>query len=562
MNGWRRFWIAGGFVAAVLLTLLSILPAGVHWGPDAANRAIQTENIRNTGRLPIAWPGAVIDPDLRFAPRGGHHFQQFGDGLFSFYAPWFSALNDLLGVRPSSRAALLLPICSTLLLLPVTGALFLSLNSDSRKLWLVPLLVVFATPILFYSLVYWEHTLAVLAGTAALLMQLDTARIRTLIAAGVFFGLAAVLREETYLYFAAVVVSSIVTKQLRRPQLLALVAGFLTIAAPFAVANQFLFGHPLGVHASTYAAMSRQSDAFMRVAHNLFVFLFEASESWRVSLLHAVPIVMLLATSFLRASDGVTRLRVAMMLLLAGGTAAAGAALASSSAPYEMTLYAQGLFSTVPLCVLALMEWREGDRRERFLVLAFVTGALGCILLLNQEDVGIIWGPRHFLWTVPIVVSLSITSFARMRERLQGGWRALLAAAFVLVVASSAAIQFHGVTLLQRKLSFSQATLQAIDESNPQAVVTDVFWVPEDLAALYFRIPIFEVRGDRELAALMSLLDRQQVRSVVFVAARRHRRVSQAAFRQLTRRVTERVRINGGEPLLDVMLLKIEPALP
>jgi hypothetical protein len=193
------------------------------------------------------------------------------------------------------------------------------------------------------------------------------------------------------------------------------------------------------------------------------------------------------------------------------------------------TLYTQGFVTSVPLSIAMLLT----KPRDTFLLVTIATGLLLTPLLLNQEDFGIIWGPRHFLWLVPLVVVAVAPALRRSR---------VSAAVTIALVVAGIAIQFAGLRLLREKLAFSEALLRTAEGPGKQ-IVTDVFWIPEDLAAIYGQHAIVFVKRDDEIPR----------GPLVFIGSRATRVVS---GRPLAGRILGRMPIRvAADPMLEAIVL-------
>lgn len=95
------------------------------------------------------------------------------------------------------------------------------------------------------------------------------------------------------------------------------------------------------------------------------------------------------------------------------------------------------------------------------------------------------------------------------------------------------------------KKEASGAIAAALLKQPAEVIVSDVFWLPEDCAAIFYRKKFMQVRDDRQLAELLELLRRRQVKSFALVLS------AEPMFRRLTRPGIERL-------LQEVRILKEE----
>ena len=154
-------------VVLLLAAFVLALPKDSFWITDGGNRFIQLQSMLRTGGLGIEYPAESLDPGRTFFPRGGHHFQKHGDVTYSFYPFYFSLI-----VAPFYRllggiGLYVLPLLGTLLTLIMSCKILHALGLRHLDTQLVVVLA-FCTPIFFYSLTFWEHTVAVSLSTLAI----------------------------------------------------------------------------------------------------------------------------------------------------------------------------------------------------------------------------------------------------------------------------------------------------------------------------------------------------------------------------------------------------------
>jgi type IV secretory pathway VirB3-like protein len=435
-------------IAATAIAILATQPRDVFWGPDSGNRFIQLRSFLRTGAL------AIDD-----APPAGHHFVRTGEHVYSFYSPIFPLVTAPFYTSLGTWGLFLFPLIGTL-----ATALLLSPLLERDYIPAV-LAAVFATPLFWYTVVFWEHTLAVALSLGAYVLVTRN----RLFAAGCVAAVGTAFREEGYIVIAAIAAALLIT---RRPGILRFLAGALLLLIPLWIANAVIYGRPLGLHAKVYTGMGGPR------LSNWWVYLFEFSR-W----------------------PGTMR----------------------------DTLYTQGFVVSVPFTVAIVLA----RARDRFLVATIMMGLLLTPLLLNQADFGIIWGPRHFLWLIPLVIAAAAPALRRSRAS---------AAITIALMVAGVAIQIAGFRLLREKLVFSETLVRAAAAPG-KPIVTDVFWIPEDLAALYGTRPIRLVNRDDEIPR----------GPIVFIASRATRVVP---GRLLAGRILGRTPISmAGDPMLEAVVL-------
>jgi hypothetical protein len=483
----------------VAVVLIATQPRNVFWGPDSGNHFIQTLSILRTGHIAI---------EHRFPI--GHHFVDIANKTYSTYSPAFPAAAAPFCAALGYWGLFVLPILGTLLMIALLPAL------TARSIAIPGILLVFGTPVLWYTIVFWEHTIAAGLAVAAFILA---ERERPLIA-GLLAALSTMFREEGYIVIVSIAIAMLVMR--KRPWSFVLAA--VVALVPWWLFNWVLFGNPLGLHAAIYNSIAQGNKL-----ENFYPFLLEFSSKRVVCI--AVALLML-AIPFKRlflvgAAAGFVVLTVSLFL---------------SPAPMRETLYTQGLFPAIPFSAAMFLGLSRSWREQRFRIVTVAAGILLTTLIVNQADFGMTWGPRHYFWMFPLIIVMALESIPASR---------LIAIAAIVLAICSIAIQFEGIRILRMKLRFSESLLTAVHTDPSRVVVTDVFWIPEDLASEFFIKDIAFVRNDQEFAAFAR-------GPILFIASRQFRLISNRGFQPVMQRVTSRRRIVGGDPMLDVMLLDLQ----
>jgi hypothetical protein len=524
--------------AAAALALLATFPREVFWGPDCGNHFIQLQQFLRSPSLAIDDPSRHVEPTGRLAPTAGHHLLRKGDLLYSFYSPWFPLLSVPFYRLLGAAGLFVIPIAATIALIVLFGSLYRAMFGDEFA-GLAAAALVAASPLFFYTIVFWEHTLAVALSTAGILLLLR----RKPAVAGALVGLSVLFREEGYVALASIGIALLASRE-TRALFVRFAAGAVVVIAPLWVVNFTLYAHPFGLHALIYADMH---SGVRELAANFDVYLLRYTSEGAVQITIAAPFLALLLLGPLRRSSKVDAARTILLYATAAASWFAVIRLFTSADPMRETLFTQALFGALPWLAAVLAAPRT---LPRFLGVTMAVALIATVLLLHQRDIGVIWGPRHFLWLIPVLV---LAARAALSNVPKGAIPAV-----VLLATSAVAIHVFGVTLLSRKLSFSHSLLQALRSGGAQVIATDVFWIPEDLAALWFEKELVVVASDDDLAFLLRRLRSRGVKRLDFVASRPpYRHISNRGLAPLLRHTTSHQRIGGSETLLDAMIVRV-----
>ncbi|MBR2373183.1 MAG: hypothetical protein IKA87_03025, partial [Lentisphaeria bacterium] len=361
-----------------------------------------------------------------------------------------------------------------------------------------------STPLCFYSLLLWEMTPSAFLVTAAIL----TAERKRFLTAGCILGLSLLMREEAYFICAAMGAALLFCRKWK--ELARFTAGFLIVALPLWFCQWIIHGHFLGSHGKYYylnnnasfSTVSQLQNIFFNYHHHLFRF-----DSWHIPgvnlLLWSVllPIAAGAAPGFKKwrkVKYGACAIYLAAMCFLAAGV------WFRSNTIYTASMLT-GLFTATPVIAGFLLNWHAllRCRKFRFLTLTALFYIVGVPPLMTTADIGLVWGARHFLILLPLLIFLSFCGF-RLMGITRFGRTAFKPEHLIPLsaVAVSIFIQIFGLYALFRVSGDSRRVESLLLKNNAEVIVTDVFYIPEQMPKLFFNKCVLQVLNREDIKAL------------------------------------------------------------
>ena len=501
-----------GTVFLLLLGAVSFLPPGAVWITDNGNKYIMMRHFAQGG-------GKVITHEVpELFPTGGFHFVKVPGGAVSFYPPYLSWFSSFFYKAAGERGALFFPVLTTLLLLYLVW-----------KCWKIPPpLLLLCTPLFFYSLLLWEMTPGVFLTVGAFLLIEK----KFPFAAGAVLGISLLMREEAYFAGAACGGAFLFTK--RWSDLFRFSGGFLCAALPLWGYQWIADGHFLGVHGKNYyvnnnaefSLYSQCKVALFNLYHHLLRF-----DSWGSSTLNYLAFSALL----LPCAGAASRFRnwkkfkyAALGIYLCSMALLAAGAWFQKNVIYTASLMT-GLLTATPLISGALLNWRAllRWRTRRFLLWVSLLYILCVPLLMTASDVGLVWGARHFLLLLPVLIFLSFDGFCLMAGKKLG--KRLFCAAALL----SAVIQLYGLFALYRISTDSHVVEQKILGRSEKVIVTDVFYIPEQMPRLFFEKTVLQLITADDVKQLKKYMASQKEKEFLLLLSPQFRRMNDVVLKEL-----------------------------
>ena len=524
-------WVS--IVAVYLACFLWIGHYGAFWSEDAGVKYLQVASMVRScwTDATIAYPGRRIDPFLEFNPLRGTHTYVRDGTIRSIYPLAFPWISSLAYARLGSPGLYLLPFVSTLLMIALVQITGMRI-SGRRNAAVMTLVAAFACPTFFYAFAFWEMNVAAAFLMAGVLLAFSAASSpRRPACTGILMGAAALFREESVLFIAAsAIILGVCRRDLRAG--IALLLGAAVTGAGHLVADRLAGGPGIAHLMHNIVVRTREfgsAAAFIRYKLALSrELLFSGSPNAWFNLLLLAPwagYLIALGAMFRsgRAGRGcASRERVLLALLsLILVSHCAYLALGTLSAyPVRLTPATSGLLMFSPWVAFATASCARGWRRasagaeaagmedrspplaRELAMLAALCIALICVFVPTSG--GLQWGPRYLVIVYPLLAVVSCASFDAWRERSRH--RTWLVALFVLFMLLGAANELRGIGFLKRKKEFNARAMECVRRYRADAVIALPWWVPLNMAPIYYGEEFFSARDPLDLDRLIGVL--------------------------------------------------------
>jgi hypothetical protein len=510
--------------------LLGILLAAGAWfslrdltffSSDTGLRYLQVRTFQEYGwrQAAIPYDGLQYDPGMRFVPYYGA-YSRYGNELvivISLFVPLAVAVSrNLFG----PVGIVVVPVVGTLITAGGAAALW-HLIGQQRARWIF-WGTALSTPLLFYSMTLWDHTVGVALSTVAVYMAARTLRSRSRlwpVAAGAFIALAVFQRADiapmaVALGFALLIVG---WPRWRMVVQYAIggVLGLLAIA-PF---NLIWVGHPLGM------AIARFYLGYLRNSYSPFQY-YEGIEITHAmaatrQLLHVeggqmptlvAALLLITGNVFLALVLRMPSLRRRTMLYVCLALVVGGTVLSLLPARSEPV---NGLLTTLPLFGLALAYIEDRKTGYRVYRLVFLTTwvYVALALLVLRAPGGAQWGGRYVLAAVPLIFFLAMYTVQAYKEEMPPAVSRALSRVAVVLVVLSLLVQFVGLIVLSRFKADQREWQAMVTELHTDVVLTNNALLASYMAGLEHKIFLY-VETEDDIALLAQRLAAQGVNRV------------------------------------------------
>ena len=554
-----RTYLAVLLIMAICLTyalLTALMPRDVFWITDGGNKFITMENIIRDRTDAIAYPAADIDTEYKFFPYSNFHFVRHHDNIYSIFPPYFSAFSSFFYRAAGYWGLYLISILSTGIVLLLTLRIIQRLKLPDKYLLSLPVLGL-CTPFFFYSLTFWEMTLTAMLTTTAVLMVVrrteNNTTIPEFLLAGLMMGSAIILREDIYVLAAALVAAMFILKY-KKTNIAMTCAGTMIIVISLWSIQYAKYVHILGLHGSKYYAHNldgNENSVISFIVNQLngyYTYLLkfnsgDFADKWYYFLL-AIPFIMAVWAGIKYKNPAGRTAAFVTILLAVISSAILTVMLFNNNQPVLNTIFTVGFLTSSPLLVPLLLSMRSFfSSRLRRIKLILLTSVIYCIVIapmLTQSDMGIIWGPRHFVYLFPLLIPLCIYAMIRLFYRSENRQLALkLAGLGILLLSISLLIQVKGVAnlfLMKNNVAMMNNHLENANE----VIVSDIYWLPAENPRLFYNKKFMQVNSGQELEKFVELMKRNNVRTFTLVLAKdiNYRRITNDDIKRLLAKIS------------------------
>lgn len=475
----------------------------------------------------IPYPDAAQDPTGQIHPLTFFLFHRAHD-FCAMYPPLFPFLSSVAYRTFGFGGLILVPLLCGLGTICVMDRIARRLRLRFRLLLLFALGL--ATPLLLYSVVFWDHTAQMLFAALAgfwMLRAVQENSFRAAAFAGTMLGLGMWVHELFLALFAAVWLASLPFLKRWRPVPGGLLVGFILTMLVWAAFNFVVYGSFGGPHLSANVLQNNADHPFSlprildetqfverAIQQIAGVAIFGSRDA--IFPLYLMFICLITVYTFI---GWVGRKPARVLPLL--GLAAAGLAV-------RLLLQARGatggLLLATPLLIPALaVPW--GVHRAEFpasvnaIFYAWLSRTCWLFILfmlINPMSPGTDWGSRYLLAVLPLLALLSVHALEQQCQQVGGRWRIMAVVNVVGVVGLSMVCQISGLLWVRRSLAYGQTLNAQIRTISAPILVTDTdlnAQLVDDAPPEQSR---FCVRTDSDAALLSTVLRRRQPSEVAF----------------------------------------------
>lgn len=458
--------------------------------------------------LSVSYPGRVFDPELAHVPYYFAYAVLDNDIFLSItpFVPILSSVGYVVGGVPG----MMLPIVAAGVFTAVAIyqlALLCELPNPLLILWAS----VFATPMFFYSVELWDHSLAVACATWSVYLIARGLRQQTrspLFFSGILAGIGLGQRPEMYMFVLCLAVGLFAVDWRRVPFLL---TGGLAGTLPIWWWQYQQVGHPLGLALASnlfryglpeqFAVASPGHPWFFRFGRKLFYVNGQDLISFTAVLLILIGLLLFIMTMRVEKWQTKRAFGASAALLVMGYFLYVVLAVQPTALNGVLTV-----FPLLPFALLFQKESTMGQIKRPIYRLVWVTTMLFLVgmALIWPAYGGLQWGSRYILPFFPMAIYLAFYHHHLLRSAWVNWRRNALDGLFRILLLTSIGVQIAGFYMQAAIHQENGIIRDGVAALPVSIVVTNSAYLPAESASLAEKTFLYAA----DSAALETLIPR------------------------------------------------------
>jgi hypothetical protein len=480
-------------VFIIFFSLAILKPKGIFWSLDEGGKWIYMENVLRTGspRAPLIYPGRSLDSKLENVAL--FFYGRIGQKIYTWWPVGFPLVTLPFYKLLGWAGLFILPSLAGAIIVYFSGKIAETFSSKLKNSGrLIALTIALATPVAFYSMTFWEHTISVACVVITLYciqISIRTPERPYLFIAGVMGSLATFFRLESGLIILGFGVAILVFEMKKA---IPLILGGLITTSGWVLGNMWLSGHPFSSSMDSIQAISSFT-AFKMVGIRFISYVLFNSPTIGAfdlgdRLLYLVTFLTGLCVLF-----GIFRKTLWLSALLSVSVTGICAYVLFQPSLYR-SVHGFVLISPIVLLsswIIGTQAWRANKKFWIICGMGLIVFTIGYVLRAWVSAGGLQWGPRYMLALYPILVIAAVIGAEELLGQVSALKRYLVLAVAAVAVLVGFGFEVRGYITMYLTMDLynkSATTLRAI---NDKVIKTECTWMPMVIPDLYWKGNIF-----------------------------------------------------------------------
>ncbi|MBK8987823.1 MAG: hypothetical protein IPM39_17440 [Chloroflexi bacterium] len=499
------------------------MKSGVFLGSDTGLRFLQIRELiaQNWQSLAVRYPGQYLDPNFKYVPFY-YAYALINNKIYLSISPFLPLLSSLFYNKLGMAGLPVVPVLSSL----ATAIGVYILGKQQRIVYphLAMWAAIIATPLIFYTVVLWDHTLIAMCAVWSVVWLAYGWRQNKwwpALLSGATAGIGVGQRPEMYVIIISLALSLLVVFRSRFRMIIAFAVGLL-LSILFIWWWQYgWYGHPLGMPTAHnlmgygkpithHLPLQGGNPVPQYAVASKFLGLLEARN------IPGFGTFVLLMLSIVLMTIGLRRERQTV-LKIGFGFSLAGYGLCIG---FGLQDFMSGLLPTFPLLVFAISTDPQAKDEDNLRITRFVltTSAVFLAMMLAVWPAygGLQWGARYLLPVYPLLMFLAFANFSDFVQRPSFGLPDDVKRMALSLLVISILIQSVGLWQLDRQIEEQTKMRTLIEGIEARVIMTNRPFLPAEMSSVTDKIFLY-VSEEADFYDLLPRFWRQGIREFAYV---------------------------------------------
>ena len=500
---------------------------------DTGVKFIQTENIKNNNfkNFYIKYPGENIDPEHKFTPFLYPFYSERGGKFYSFYAPAFTFLSAIPYKLFGYYGLYIIPSLSFLLIIILV---FNIGKMIGKKIGLgAAIVTAFASPLYFYGITFWGHTLSIFLGLLSLFLFLKGSlkkRIYLFFWAG-FIAIAGIMtREEIYAIILAFPIAYLLSGKISKynlKEILIFLSTAIFAVIIYLIITSIVTGVIGGYHLNFYLSFTEKTiGTFLKKKIDLINNMLIPLWNRKVILGLLMPFIIFIGCKVFKTKGNVAKGVFASSVILA---IIYGTAFTFHRRFWWSTDLLIGfplvLFTYFGLWVSLKREKKKlANTTENFIMKFTMWSSIFFVIFVMiavHSWGGSQWGPRYILFICPLLAILIMGIFKKAILKGTFLGKGVISLLFIYLIIFSIIMQGYSLYYIYSFKKMDKKINDITLNTTPEVILTDRWWFHQVCAPIFYEKKIFFLEDMSNFWEFVEALRKHNVDKFSLVTSRK-----------------------------------------
>ena len=472
--------------------LASLKPEGIFWSLDEGGKLIYIESVlrEKNPSTALIYPGKPLDPNYENLAL---YFYSLKNGeIYSWWQVGFPLLSLPFYKFFGFAGLYILPSIAGALIVFFSAKITKFITKNQNLTYLMAFTVAFCSPVFFYSVTFWEHSLSVasiMMMTYLLLISIFQDQKEFLYISGIMGSLAVFFRTEAILLIAGYWLVLVI---IERKKVVSFTLGLGITSLIWGTINYWLMGNPISPNVQAVQSLTNFNGLANVGLKYIPYTLFNAPIISAYSLGRGLLVVGTLLFALVIFFSLIKRFRLFSFIAFIGLCLVCFYVLIQPS--MYRSVHGFILICPVVALVFTIYNTKIWKTYLNYFLLSFggiLVFLIGYSLRAWLAAGGLQWGPRYMLALYPLLLIPTLIGVREILNSKNQLKNIVVYFSLIFGLFIGLGFQVRGYVTMVSTMNLYEQSAQELRKLNEEIIVTDCTWMPMVIPDLYWNGNIF-----------------------------------------------------------------------